>query len=60
MPVWQSNRVGECEMYKEERDVLFIEEMMKMDESDMEEFGSPDSDEKAIAILGDRWWPGRG
>ena len=23
----------------------------------MEKFGTPDSSEKTIAILGDRWWP---
>ena len=47
--------VGECEMYKEEPDVL--EEMRKMDECDMEKFGALDGSEKTIAILGDRWWP---
>ena len=48
--------VGECEIYKEERDVL--EEMRKMDECGMEKFGTlVDSSEKTIAILGDRWWP---
>ena len=46
--------VGECEIYKEERDVL---EMRKIDECDMEKFGTLDSSEKTIAILGDRWWP---
>ena len=45
--------VGECEMYKEERDVL---EMKKMGECDMEKFGTLDNGEKTIAILGDRWW----
>ena len=45
--------VGECETYKEERDVL--EEMTKLDECDMEECGSLESSEKTIAILGDRW-----
>ena len=30
---------------------------MKVDESDMEEFGRLESSEKTIAILGDRWWP---
>ena len=37
----QSSRthvVGECEMYKEERDVL--DEMSKIDERDMEKFGT--------------------
>ena len=47
--------VGECELCTEERDVL--EEMMKLDECDMEEFGKLESSEKTIAILGDRWWP---
>ena len=47
--------VGECEIYKEDLDVL--EEMRKMDECGMETFGTLDSSEKAIAILGDRWWP---
>ena len=47
--------VGECEMYKEERDVL--EEMSKIDECNMEKFGTLDSSEKTIAIRGDRWWP---
>ena len=46
--------MGECEIYKEERDVL---EMRKVDECDMEKFGTLDSSEKTIAILGDRWWP---
>ena len=41
--------VGECEIYKEERDVL---EMRKIDECDMERFGTLDSSEKTIAILG--------
>ena len=48
--------VGECEIYKEERDVL-EEEMGKLNERDMEEFGRLESSEKTIAILGDRWWP---
>ena len=47
--------VGECEIYKEERDVL--EEMREIEECDMEEFDTLDSSEKTIAILGDRWWP---
>ena len=46
--------VGECEIYKDERDVL---EMRKIDECDMEEFGTLDSSEETIAILGDRRWP---
>ena len=43
--------VGECEIYKEERDVL---EMRKIDECDMEKFGTLDSSEKTIATLGDK------
>ena len=48
--------VGECEIYKGERDVL---EMTKIDECNMEKFGTLDinSSEKTIAILADRWWP---
>ena len=44
--------VGECEIYKEERDAL--EEMRKFDVCDMEEFGRLESSEKTIAIV-DRW-----
>ena len=51
--------VGECEIYKEERDVL-QEEMREIDECDMEEFGTLDSSEKTVAIPGDRWWPQEG
>ena len=47
--------VGECEIYKEERDVL-EEEMREIDECDMEEFDTLNSIEKTTAILGDRWW----
>ena len=39
---------------REERDVL---EMRKIDECGMEKFGTLDSSEKTIAILGGRWWP---
>ena len=43
---------------KEERDVL---EMKKIDEYDMEKFGTGTlyiyCSEKTISILGDRWWP---
>ena len=42
--------VGECEIYKEERDVF---EMRKIDECGMEKFGTLDSSGKAIAIPGD-------
>ena len=44
--------VGECEMYKEERDVLRVEEMREIDECDMDQFGTLDSSEKTIAIQG--------
>ena len=43
-------------MYKEERDML-EEETRKTDECNIEEFGTQNISEKAIAILGDRWWP---
>ena len=56
--------MGECEIYQEERDAL---EMRKLDECGMENFGTLDSSEKTIAILGDTWymvatdgWTGRG
>ena len=39
-------------MYKEQRDVL-EEEMREIDDWEMEEFGTLDSSEKTIAILGD-------
>ena len=40
-------------------------EMRKIEECGMERFGTLDSSEKTMAILGDRWWlqtakPGRG
>ena len=41
----RTHKVGECEIYKEGRDVL--KEMRKIDECDMEKFGS----DKTIAIL---------
>ena len=47
--------MGECEILKEERDV--VEEIRKIDECDMDKFGTLHSSEKTIAILGDRWWP---
>ena len=31
--------------------------MRKIDECDMEKFGTLDSSEKTMAILGDTWWP---
>ena len=33
------------------------EEKRKIDDCDMENFGTLDSSEKTIAILGDTWWP---
>ena len=48
--------VAECELYKEERDVL-EGEMRDMNEGGTESFEGLDSREKTIAILGDRWWP---
>ena len=36
---------------------MLEEEMRNLDECDMEEFGGQESSEKAIIILGDRWWP---
>ena len=32
-------------------------EMRKINECDMEKFGTPDRREKTIAMLGDRSWP---
>ena len=47
--------VGECEIHKEERDVL-EEETREIDVCAMEEFDTIiASSEKTIAILGDRW-----
>ena len=34
-----------------------LEGVRKIDECDMEKFGTLDSSEKTIAILGNRWWP---
>ena len=48
--------IGQCELYKEERDVL-AEEMRKLDGRDMGEFRRLGNSEKTVAILGDRWWP---
>ena len=49
--------MGECEIHKEELDVL--EGMRKIGECGMEKFDTLliDRSEKTIAILGDRWWP---
>ena len=48
--------VGECEIHKEERDVL-EEEIRETEECDMEEFGTSGGSDETIAILGNRWWP---
>ena len=48
--------VGECEICKEERNVLEAG-MRYVDECSMEKFGTPDSSEKTTATLGDRLWP---
>ena len=48
--------VGECEVYKEERDVL-EKGMGKSDVRGMEEFGRLEGSDKTIAILGDRRRP---
>ena len=52
----RTHLVGECEIYKEEQDVL-EEEMREIHECDLEEFDALHSSEKTIAILGDGWWP---
>ena len=48
--------VGECEMYKEEQDVL-EKETREIDECDMDNFSSLDDSEETIATLRDRRWP---
>ena len=45
----RTHSVGECEMYTEERDVL--EAKMKIDEYDMEKFGSLDFSERRSLSL---------
>ena len=42
-------------MCKDDRDGL--EEMGHVDKCDTEKFGTLDSSEKTVVILGDRWWP---
>ena len=48
--------VAECELYKDERDIL-LEEMREVKEGGIKSFDALDSREKTIAILGDRLWP---
>ena len=50
------NIVAECELYKEERDML-EEEMREVKEGGIKSFDVLDSREKTVAILADRWWP---
>ena len=45
--------MGECEIFKKGRDGL--EEMREIDECVMDKFGTRDSSENTIAILGGRW-----
>ena len=49
----RTHTVGECEIYEEQ--YVLQEEMKEIDECDMKELDTPDSDEKTIAILADRW-----
>ena len=49
--------VAECELYKEERDVLEGEVRDLDRRSGMKSFDALDSREKTIVILGDKWWP---
>ena len=44
--------VGECEIYKDERQVI-ERKMRKTNECVMEKFGTLDSSERTIAILGE-------
>ncbi|CAB1113164.1 unnamed protein product [Ectocarpus sp. CCAP 1310/34] len=46
--------VGECELYRKEREDL--EEDMRQRGCDMDKFGKLDNSEKTIAVIGDRWW----
>ena len=48
--------VGECDIYKEERDAS-EKETRRLEECGMAELGRRESSEKTIAIQGDRWWP---
>ena len=54
MPASSTHIVGKCEINKEERDAL-RGEMVKVDKCGTEEFGKPESSERTIVILGDRW-----
>ena len=48
--------VAECELYKDEHDIL-EEEMREVKEGGIKSFDALDIREKTIAILGDRCWP---
>ncbi|CAM9479691.1 unnamed protein product [Sphacelaria rigidula] len=52
----RSHLVAECELYKQERDVL-EGKMRDANEDGMKPFDPLDSREKMMAVLGDRWWP---
>ena len=49
--------VGEREIYEEDRDDALEEEMRKLDERGIEEFGRLESSERTIAIVAGRRWP---
>ena len=55
--VSRTHIVAECELYKEERDVLEGEMLDVNNEGGMKSFDALDSREKTIAIMGGRWWP---
>ena len=52
----RTHKVVECELYKEERDIL-EREMREVNEGGIKSFDALDIREKTIAILGDRLWP---
>ncbi|CAN0093298.1 unnamed protein product [Sphacelaria rigidula] len=52
----RSHIVAECELYKEEREVL-DGEMRDVNKGGVESFDTLDTKEKTMAILGDGWWP---
>ena len=49
--------VEECERCNTRRNRMSQRRLRKIDACDMDKFGTLDSSEKTIAILGDRWWP---
>ena len=48
--------VAECELYKEERDIL-EGEMQEVKKGGMKSYDTLDTREKTVAILENRWWP---